>query len=197
MEYYCEKKDWLHDLPQVPSFVPFSYKILTVMKPRYFTSLFAVAIIHLIACTNKPAETESAKAETVAAFDAEKAKTAIRELNDKFIADFKKGDSAALATHYASDAWAMPPNSEPVALEGLASLWGGAIRMGVKDLKLETTDVSGNDQMLSETGRYEMYGDNNKLLDKGKYVVVWKLENGAWKMYRDIWNSSMPLPSAK
>ena len=46
--------------------------------------------------------------------------------------------------------------------------------------------------LLAETGTYEMYGDNNKTLDKGKYVVVWKQENGQWKIYRDIWNTSMP-----
>ena len=46
--------------------------------------------------------------------------------------------------------------------------------------------------MLAETAHYEMYGADNKLLDKGKYVVVWKPVNGEWKLYRDIWNSSMP-----
>ena len=30
------------------------------------------------------------------------------------------------------------------------------------------------------------------MLDKGKYVVVWENENGSWKIYRDIFNTSMP-----
>ncbi len=42
-----------------------------------------------------------------------------------------------------------------------------------------------------------MFGADNKSLDKGKYVVVWKKQNGNWKMYRDIWNSNMPAPGAK
>jgi hypothetical protein len=69
--------------------------------------------------------------------------------------------------------------------------------MGVKDLKLSTEDISGNAKQVVETGRYEIYGDKNKFLEKGKYVVVWKFENGTWKMYRDIWNSSMPVEGAK
>jgi ketosteroid isomerase-like protein len=168
------------------------------MKPRSFNLLSAIAVaLLMIACTNKSVETESAKAESVAAFDLEKAKTAIRELDDKFSADVKRGDSLAVASHYGADALAMPPNGEPVSKDGLSSMWGEAIRMGVKDLKLEITEVNGNEHLLAETGKYEMYGENNKILDKGKYVVVWKQENGAWKIYRDIWNTSMPPPPAK
>ena len=91
----------------------------------------------------------------------------------------------------------MPPNSEPVPKDKIVSAWGGAIRMGVKDIKLTTDDVTGNGELAGETGNYEMYGDNNKLLDKGKYVVIWKNENGEWKLYRDIWNTSMPAKSKK
>jgi ketosteroid isomerase-like protein len=81
---------------------------------------------------------------------------------------------------------------EPVKKEGIESAWGQVIRMGVKSVKVNTVDVIGNAQLLVETGMFELYGDNNKLLDKGKYVVVWKPENGGWKIYRDIGNSNMP-----
>jgi ketosteroid isomerase-like protein len=91
----------------------------------------------------------------------------------------------------------MPPNSDPVPKDKIVSAWSGAIRMGVKDIKLTTDDVTGNGEIAGETGTYEMYGDNNKLLDKGKYVVIWKNENGEWKLYRDIWNTSMPAKSKK
>ena len=48
-----------------------------------------------------------------------------------------------------------------------------------------------------ETGRYELYDAQNKILDKGKYVVVWKQENGEWKLFRDIFNSDLPAAPAK
>jgi len=31
---------------------------------------------------------------------------------------------------------------------------------------------------------------------KGKYVVIWKKEDGQWKMYLDIWNAIQPKPKA-
>jgi ketosteroid isomerase-like protein len=104
----------------------------------------------------------------------------------------KRGDSTAIAALYANDAWALPPNMEPVKGSAIAGLWGAVIRMGIKDAKFMTDEVTGNGEILAETAHYEMYGADNKLLDKGKYVVVWKPVNGEWKLYRDIWNSSMP-----
>ena len=91
----------------------------------------------------------------------------------------------------------LPPNGEPVAKSSMATLWGSFIRMGVKEVKLVVDDIAGNAEIISETGRYEIYAAENKMIDKGKYVVVWKPENGAWKMYRDIFNTSMPAAPAK
>jgi ketosteroid isomerase-like protein len=163
-------------------------------------SLFILSIAILMAACNNPSadnNTNSAAKTDSTSFDMSKAKSVIADINEKFSEEIKKGDSVGMASHYASDAWVMPPNSEPVPKDKIVSAWGGAIRMGVKDLKIMTDDVTGNAEVLGETGRYEMYGDNNKLLDKGKYVVIWKAENGEWKLYRDIWNTSMPASSAK
>lgn len=97
-----------------------------------------------------------------------------------------------MAASYASDALVMPSNSEAVKKDAIAGFWGSAHRMGIKNIKLNTTDLTGNAELLSETGEYELLGDDNKSIDEGKYVVVWKPENGTWKIYRDIWNSNMP-----
>jgi ketosteroid isomerase-like protein len=35
-----------------------------------------------------------------------------------------------------------------------------------------------------------------RALDKGKYIVIWKQEDGQWKLHRDIFNSSMPPPGS-
>jgi ketosteroid isomerase-like protein len=29
-------------------------------------------------------------------------------------------------------------------------------------------------------------GDGDKVLDSGKYIVVWKRQDGQWKLHRDI-----------
>jgi len=168
------------------------------MKKYCSFLLLAGAILFNMSCQQTATEKkEGAASDTTAAaptFDIAKARSWIEADNAKFVEEAKKGDSNALAAHYASDAWAMFDNSEPFkGTAAIASAWGGAIKMGMKDIKVTTVDVVGNADLLAETGMYEMYGAGNKLLDKGKYVVVWKPENGGWKIYRDIGNSNMPM----
>lgn len=126
-----------------------------------------------------------------AAFDIGKARTWIESDNAKFMEEVKKGDSNALAAHYSSDAWVMFDGREPFKGSDIASAWGGAIRSGMKELKVTTVDLIGNAELLVETGMFEVIGDGNKTLDKGKYVVAWKPDNDGWKIYRDIGNSNM------
>lgn len=137
---------------------------------------------------------DSMTADTTAAapFDLGKARSWVESDNAKFMDEVKRGDSNALAAHYSADAWAMFDNSEPLKGPAIASAWGGAIRSGMKELKITTVDLIGNAELLAETGMYEMIGAGNKTIDKGKYVVIWRPENDGWKIYRDIGNSNMP-----
>ena len=87
-------------------------------------------------------------------------------------------------------------------MESVKSKWYGFIlgnidADGSKGFKTLADDVAGNKDQLVETGHYEIYDAENKMIDKGKYVVVWKQENGEWKLFRDIFNSDLPAPPAK
>ena len=163
---------------------------------KVFIELITVGAISLVtACntaTTDSKTSDNAENKEKASFDLTAARSAIDAANAKFMDGIKRGDSTAIAALYANDAWALPPNMEPVKGSAIAGLWGAVIRMGIKDAKFMTDEVTGNGEILAETAHYEMYGADNKLLDKGKYVVVWKPVNGEWKLYRDIWNSSMP-----
>jgi len=169
--------------------------------PKLFNQLIlAASAIFMVACDTASTDNNSSDAtETKDSvnFNLSNVRSSIETENAKLIDGIKKGDSAAIASNYTSDAWIMPPNSEAVRGNDIAPFWGTFIRMGVKDMKLSTDDISGNEEQIAETGTYEIYGSESKLLDKGKYIVVWKSVNGSWKMYRDIFNTSMPAATAK
>ena len=152
----------------------------------------SIAVFILLAACNNAATDSAAVIKDSTGNDAAKVEEFIKSEGAKFDEEMKRGDSNALAAHYASDAVVMPPNSEIVKGKDVAGIWGGAIRMGVKSMKLNMTDVAGGGDVYAETGTYEMAGADNKTLDKGKYVTVWKKDNGSWKIYRDIRNTSMP-----
>jgi ketosteroid isomerase-like protein len=166
------------------------------MKKSLFILPFMLAIF-LIACNDTATTDNKMATNDSTVSDSKSVEKHIRKEASNFEEEIKRGDSAALAAHYGSDAVVMPPNSGEVKGNDIAGLWGGALRMGVKDLKLNITDVSGGGDLYAETGTYEMLGAENKSLDKGKYVVVWKKDKGNWKMYRDIWNSNMAMPASK
>lgn len=120
-------------------------------------------------------------------------KAQIDKANAAFTAALAKGDAAALAGMYTSDAQVLPPNSEVVrGADAIQKVWQSAIEMGAKSMKLESTEVEAHGTMAHEVGSYAVHGADGKELDRGKYVVIWKREQNAWKLHRDIWNTSMP-----
>ena len=124
------------------------------------------------------------------------ARAAIEEAGSKFSALVAKGDAAGLAAMYATDGQVLPPNSDIVSgAPAIQQLWQGVIDAGIKGLTFTTLDVTERGDLASETGRYEMSGAEGKVLDRGKYVVVWKREGGRWKLHRDIFNTSLPAPA--
>jgi ketosteroid isomerase-like protein len=163
--------------------------------------LIALACIASFSACNSASTDTAAKSDSTVmehaapAFDLAQAKTAIEAQNTKFSEAFKKGDSAAMASNYSSDAVAMPPNMPPVQAKDLAGFWGGFMKMGIADVKLVVDNLVGNADLVAETGHAELYDAKKRMVGKAKYVVVWKPENGTWKMYRDIWNEDSPPPA--
>ena len=156
---------------------------------KYFL-LACCSTLILSACNS---DDKKGSSETSApAFDLQKAKADIETQTKKWQEGIQKGDSAAVAAMYTSDAMVFPPGSDIVKANGISALWGSFIRMGVKDTKFTVVDVTGDADFLSESGYVEIYGPNNALLEKDKYAVVWKMENGSWKLFRDIWNPTEP-----
>jgi len=160
------------------------------MKKINLLFLSSVVALLFVACKdgsvdNKPAANDSSTSDNKIVEDY------IRKEALNFEEEIRKGDSVALGAHYAPDALVMPPNSGTVKGTDIVSFWGSVVRSGVKDLKLNITDISGSGDVYAESGTLELFDADKKSLYTGKYVVVWKKENGNWKMYRDIWNNNM------
>ena len=63
--------------------------------------------------------------------------------------------------------------------------------MGIKTARLDTVEAEEYGETAIEIGKYTLSGEAGKVMDRGKYVVIWKQEGGQWKLHRDIWNSSL------
>ena len=145
-----------------------------------------------ISCDSVPVQHTATGDSAVISFDKASAKAIIDSSNRKFSEQFASGDSAAVAANYWPDAELLMDNRDVVKGNEILNAWGGAIRMGIKELSLSTTDITGSSTFIIETGNYEMKDAKKSIVDKGKYVVVWENREGQWKIYRDIGSTSMP-----
>ena len=119
----------------------------------------------------------------------------IEEGNQQWSIAFSTGDSAALAAMYTPNAQLFPMHSEVVSgREAIQQFWQGVMASGVKGATLTTLEVDEQGDTAYEVGKYELRGEGHKVLDHGKYVVIWKREQGQWRLHRDIWNSNLPAP---
>ena len=120
---------------------------------------------------------------------------AITTANENFMAAFKQGDAAGLAALYTENGQILPSQSDFVTgRSAIQEFWQGAMDMGTKSVKLETVDVEGCGKTAYEVGKCTLFADGEQMIDKGKYIVIWKQEDGKWKLHRDIFNTSIPAP---
>lgn len=162
-------------------------KQMVVMKAKSI-NIFVIPAIMLFLITS----CSSPEKETT--FDLDNAKKEIETANKDFIELFAKGDSVGVANYFTSDAKSMGPN-EPshVGRSKIQNVYAGLINSGINQLGLTITGVWGDEEMLAEEGLYTFSDKNGKELDRGKYIVLWKRQDGKWKLFRDCYNSDLPL----
>jgi len=123
------------------------------------------------------------------------AKAAIDAANKKFGAAVAAGNAAGVAALYTDDATVLPPNGETVrGRPAIEKLFQAMIAAGIKQATLTAEEVEPHGDTATEIGAYSVKDAAGKELDRGKYVVIWKRLKGDWRLHRDIWNSSMPMP---
>ncbi|MFC1662295.1 YybH family protein [Gemmatimonadota bacterium] len=122
-------------------------------------------------------------------------KTALTEVNQKFMEMFASGDSLGIAGLYTPDGQLLPPNGDLVTgQEAVAGFWQFVMGLGIKTVRLESTELEVHGDVAVEIGQYTLGAGEGKTVDRGKYLVFWKNDTGGWKLHRDIWNTSMPAP---
>ena len=171
------------------------------MKQSPFSRLLPLlaAFLILYACdaVSKDDDNNDSKIGANAVFNKDAVRDSIEAANDVFEKAMMSGDSTTVAKNYTSDAKVMGANMPAISgSDGIVGFAGEFARMGVKDFKLNTVDIWGSDELVVEEGTYDMKDEKGNNLDKGKYIVVWKKEDGKWKMFRDIFNSDNPVPGS-
>jgi len=96
-----------------------------------------------------------------------------------------EGDSLSIAAMYASDGMLGCSS-----VEKIISKVGEWIRSDIENdsrhLTFKTVTLNADGNLLIETGTAEARSDAGELKYTFRYLVVWKNEDGVWKLYRDF-----------
>ena len=104
-----------------------------------------------------------------------------------------KGDAKAVAEIYSANGQILAGGSDPVkGTAAITKFVQGVLDEGVSSVALTTLEVVGQGRYATEVGSYVMSDKAGKEIDHGKYMELWRLEKGEWKLHRDIFNSSVP-----
>ena len=131
----------------------------------------------------------------IPAAHADGVQSAIEAANAQFSAAAAKGDGAGLAALYSPDGRVMPAGRDPIrGTEAIQKFWQGALDSGIASVGLKTAEVYGHGATATEVGEYELRDKAGKVLDHGKYIVIWQHSDGKWKLLRDMFSTNLPPP---
>lgn len=154
----------------------------------------SVVLLLLFSCNKK----KESGAETLEAakpvFDLAATKPTVEARYREFENAFNTKDSVALANCYTTDAKFMNPNAK--AVEGRPAIqkaFGQWFKGDSPKLKLNLVELWGDENNLTAEDAWTMTDKDGKVIDEGKSIEVYKMEEGKWKLLRDCYNSDMPV----
>ena len=117
----------------------------------------------------------------------------IHELIKNIAEAFAQGKADDIAKCYSERGMLLPTGYDFIrGMEEIQAFWQKAIDMGITQLKLDVIELEQHDDTAVEMSHYKMLGPDLQVIDHGKGIVIWKYEQGTWKIFRDIWTSSIP-----
>jgi uncharacterized protein (TIGR02246 family) len=120
--------------------------------------------------------------------------TTIHQLARQFSAAYMRGDAAAMADLYTSDAVIFPERSEWITgREAIRRYWTLSPGHRITRHVLTPTRIVVDGEHAYDYGTFEIAGERDRVAwgpSRGKYVVVWHRDKGGWRMQLDIWNSN-------
>jgi len=115
----------------------------------------------------------------------------IEKMDQAWQTAYNAGDAAAVAALYAEDAKVMAPERATVSgRAAIQAMFAQDIATGSKNA-LTLVEVFGGGDFAVEVGGWVETGADGAHKDHGSFLTVYKRVGGAWKIFRDTWNSSM------
>jgi beta-lactamase regulating signal transducer with metallopeptidase domain/ketosteroid isomerase-like protein len=111
----------------------------------------------------------------------------IQDSNRRFEELLERKDIEGMAQIYTRDAQQFTFLRPPMV--GRDEVTGGLqhlLDQGVGRMKIHMDEIFPIGEMVCDIGRFVALSEDGVVLARGKYITIWKMEDGRWKVYRDI-----------
>ncbi len=149
-----------------------------LVKIQFLT--FLIASIFIMSCDQNVNEKTLISNQTDLSILEKEIELRLRE----YESNLKNGDSIALGNMYMEDAEIIP---SAIGRNNITKAFGNMIRDSITGSSFKTTKLWGNEQLLVEDGTGTWYHTNGTAVGSGRYLLVWKKDDGKWKILRDTW----------
>jgi ketosteroid isomerase-like protein len=149
--------------------------------------LFILAAVAVVSCNS--GHTGKADKDT---FSIDSVKAHILKMNESYSQRFTTNDTAYFNSRYCKDAQVYSPGMPAVV--GRDSIISFFYQNGANTetkIELPPPTVYGNNELVIEDGVYNFPDGKGGSVDKGKFIALWKEEDGIWKLYREMWNTDL------
>ena len=125
---------------------------------------------------------------------------AIDKVREAHVAALNAGDAAAWVAQFTDDGVQMPPNAPANVGKPMVASWSHVLLSQFRtEFALYVDEIRVVGEWAFERGRYTISlsptAGGTPMQDAGKYMTVYERKRAdAWRMARDIWNSSHPAP---
>lgn len=124
-------------------------------------------------------------------FDLDAVAKTIEQLNERYTRAHVEGDVATIDAMFTGNATSMPPGAEAlVGRLAIHDLTVAYVAGGVKRFRMSSMRCYGAEDLVVDEGTYVMSYGPDDVVERGKYLNVWRPEDGAWKLHANIWNTS-------
>jgi ketosteroid isomerase-like protein len=168
-------------------------KLQKSTKPAVMrTKLFILLAACIVACNPNPSSQVASSTTDESDFNLDSVKAHIEKMNKSYAKRFTTKDRTFYEERYCKDAAVYCPNVPPViGIDSIVAFFYTGENSNLI-MELPPNDIYGNADLVVEDGTYNFPDGKGGSLDKGKFIALWKKEDGKWKLYREIWNTDLP-----
>jgi len=121
-------------------------------------------------------------------------RAALNAAGEAWVDAFNARDADAMVALTTEDVVVLPPNAEPLrGRESVRTIWRRAVASAKANARVsvEETVVSGD--YAFRMGEYVYTLPNGVVVERGKFLEVWRHTSDGWRIHRDMFSSNRPL----